>query len=175
MLAAVCTSALVWQQSDAALTDAVDNAGNSWSSARVGIGTDLQLPMFSEVNMAPAHPVARCVTITYTGDVPAAVRIYTTPDSFTGDGADYLDLTVEEGSGGSAGSCAGFVSSSTYTGSLADFVTTHTDFASGVGAFAPTGPASITYRLTVTVRDDETSGQQQRSSAVSFTWEAQNT
>jgi hypothetical protein len=173
VLAAVCTSALVWRQSKAALTDTVDNAGNAWSSAQVGIGTDLQLPMFAEVNMAPSRPIARCVKITYTGDVRAAVRMYTTPGSFTGDGADYFDLTVEEGSGGGAGSCVGFVSSSAVTGSLADFVVAHTDFASGVGAFAPTGPASITYRLTVTVRDDA-NGQQPHSSSASFTWEAQN-
>ena len=69
---------------------------------------DAGAAMFAMPNMAPGASEERCIMVSYTGTLPATVRLYgTTPG--TGPGlAPYLELTVTRGTGGSFGTCAGF-------------------------------------------------------------------
>jgi hypothetical protein len=133
--------------------------------------------MFSAGNMKPGDTVVECITVTYSGSLDASVKLY---GSLTaGDGLDdYLDLTVERGSGGSFGDCTGFSASETVyaPGTLDGFTGTHTSFGTGAGTWSPTGGApddDMTYRFTVTLQDDNNA--QGLTTTATFTWEAQNT
>jgi len=92
----------------------------------------------------------------------------------------YLDVSVVQGSGGTFGSCTGFTplatGSSVYSGTLANFGTTATSFATGLGTWAPTGSAaeSRTFQFTYTVNAAAPNTSQGGTAAIGFTWEAQN-
>jgi len=164
---------LIVTTSRAAFTDTTENAGNSFASGSVIItDDDGGSAMFAATAMTPGEPVIECIALTYSGSlVPADVRMYGVSAGVL---ATYLDTTVEIGSGGSFGDCTGFTASSTlYSGTLANFSATHTDWASGLATFtAPANPTSQTLRFTVDVQNDPAAMTQ--SATATFTWEAQD-
>jgi hypothetical protein len=91
--------------------------------------------------------------------------------------ATYLDTTVDVGTGATGGAstdCTGFtLGSNLHNDTLEAFGTAHTDYASGVGGFTgATNPSTRSYRVTVTLQDNNLA--QGKSASVAFTWEAQN-
>jgi hypothetical protein len=177
LLSLLFVSALVVRTSSSVFSDTTDNAPNQWTAGDVTlIDDDSGSAMFTVSNMKPSTPEVECITVTYQGSLDAGVRLY---GSLTaGDGLDdYLNVTVERGSGGSFGDCSGFSSTETvYTGTIDGFTTTHTDFASGAGTWGPTGGAPddpMTYQFSVTLQDDNAA--QGLTTTATFTWEAQNT
>jgi hypothetical protein len=177
LLSLLFVSALVVRTSSSVFTDTTDNAPNQWTAGDVTlIDDDSGSAMFTVTNMKPSTPEVECITVTYQGSLDASVHLYGTVTA--GDGLeDYLNVTVERGSGGSFGDCTGFSSAETvYTGTIGGLATTHSDFASGAGTWAPTGGApddDMTYRFSVTLQDDNAA--QGLTATATFTWEAQNT
>ncbi|MFN0284913.1 MAG: hypothetical protein ACKVZ6_23410 [Kineosporiaceae bacterium] len=179
-LALVASSALVYQASNAAFTASTSNGSNTWSSGTVLLADDdSSSVMFQATNIKPGSTGIKCINVTYSGTLAGQVRLYVTSPS--GTLGQYLDLAIEEGTGAAGGaslSCSGFSAGSTITAggeTLASFATAHTDFASGVSAWAPTGVSSEarSYRVTYTLQDDNAA--QNKSAAATFTWEARNT
>ena len=176
--AVLLTTALIMTASMAAFSDITDNSGNTWSAGTVVLNDDDGgvSAMFTVGNMAPLDTVIECIVVTYSGSLlPSDVNLYGVSG---GTGLDaYLDLTVEEGTGGQFGDCnfgGGFtpIGPAIFTGTLASFDGLHTDFASGAGAWIPgANPESRTYRFTVTLQDDN--GAQGLGATATFTWEAQ--
>ena len=168
---------LVARVSSAAFSDTTDNTSNSFAAGDVILSdNDSGSAMFAVTNMAPGDGDTECIVVTYEGSLDANVKLYGAVTA--GDGLEtYLDVVIERGSGGTFGDCTGFSSSETvYSGTLAGFAATHTDFGSGAGTWAPSGGApddDMTYRVQVTLQDDN--GAQGLSATASFTWEAQNT
>ncbi len=159
-------------RSQAAFTDTTDSSANSFATGTVVLtDDDSGSAMFSVTNMSPGTPVVECITVTYSGtELPAPVRIY---GSSTGTLDTYLNTTIEVGTGGSFGSCAGFTPTSTlFNNTLANFSTTHTNWASGLATFsAAANPTSRTFRFTVDVQNN--AAAQGDSSTAVFTFEAQ--
>jgi hypothetical protein len=149
--------------STVALVD--DDGGNSPTT-----GTAL----FTANGLAIGGPAAsRCLTVTYTGNVAAAVRMYTTSTSGTLGG--YLNLTVEIGSGGGFAGCTGFAASGTlFSGTLATFITARTDYASGLSTGWTPGVngATATFRITYAVPNDPAAIG--RTAGATLVWEAQD-
>ncbi len=167
------TAAFIVTASIAAFSDTTDNSGNTWSAGTVILtDDDAGSAMFIVSDMAPLATVTECIVVTYSGSLlPADVNLYGVSG---GTGLDvYLDVTVEEGSGGIFGNCAGFTPTSTiFTGTLTSFAATHTNFATGAGAWNPAAnPESRTYRFTVTLQDNNLA--QGLNATATFTWEAQ--
>jgi len=173
-VALALVSLVVMVGSRAAFSDTTSNAANSWSAGTVTItDDDSGSAMFNASAMKPGDTVTECIVVTYSGSlVPADVSLY---GSTGGSGLDaYLDMTVDIGTGGVFGDCIGFSLSSTpFSGTLASFSATHTNFASGVLAWSPAAtPQSRTYRFTLTLQDDNAA--QGLNATATFTWEAQN-
>ena len=166
---------LLFTTSRGAFSASTNNTSNSWAAGTVTISDDdLGSVTFSVTNMKPgvANAVENCIVVTYDGSlVPADVSLYGTSGGGLG---DYLDTTIEVGSGGAFGDCTGFSTSSTiFSGTLTTFGTTHTDFASGLVAWSPSATSeSLTYRFYVELQDDNAA--QGTSASADFTWEAQN-
>ena len=176
--AVLLTTALIMTASMAAFSDTTDNSGNTWSAGTVVL-TDDDGPgsaMFTVGNMAPLDTVIECIVVTYSGSLlPSEVNLYGVSG---GTGLDlYLDLTVEEGTGGQFGDCSfggGFtpIGPAIFTGTLATFASSHFNFGNGAGVWDPAAnPESRTYRFTVTLQDDN--GAQGLGATATFTWEAQ--
>lgn len=168
------TTALILTASFAAFSDTTDNTGNTWSTGTVILtDDDLGGIMFTVTDMAPLATVTNCIVVTYAGTVvPANVELYGVSG---GTGLDlYLDVTIEEGTGGVFNNCTGFSPTATIfaTNTLNNFSSTHTNFATGAGAWAPSAnPESRTYKFTVTLQD--TNLAQGLNATATFTWEAQ--
>jgi len=117
-----------------------------------------------------------CLTVTYTGTVTAPIKLYATSTSDPDALGAQVSLTVEEGSGGTfAGACAGFTSSGTaYNGTFGSFLTTATDYGSGVGSWTADPGTSTTrsYRFTWTLSAGASSALQGKSVSATFVWES---
>jgi hypothetical protein len=132
-----------WQTSSAAFVAQTSNPASGFAAGTVTLSDDdggnspsTGSAMFAVSGLTAAAPAtSRCITVTYTGDVAAPVRAYSTSLSGTGLGT-YLNLTVDVGtaaSGGDYAGCGGFVLGSTlYNGTLAGYAGAYTSYAAGL-------------------------------------------
>lgn len=171
------TSTMVVRTTQAVFAGYTSTPSNSWTTGGASISNDATASaVFSPANdgtLTGGQAVEKCIVVTYVGaTVPATVKLYATA---TGALNGYLNLVVDIGTGGSGGgSCTGFSvgTAGIYSGTVAGFASTATNFGSGVGVWAPVSVNTTrTYRFTVTVQNTP-SAQNVTSSAV-FTWEAQ--
>ena len=171
-LALLASGALVSQASYAAFSATTANPSNTWAAGQVALTDDdggtsptTGTAMFTASKLKPGSTGQKCIVVSSTSTVASTLKLYSTAVSTTNGLSTYLNLTVEEGTGGSfAGGCTGFTAAATdFTGTLAGFGTGATAFGSGVGAFALTGTPTETrsYRFTYSLD-------------AAFTWEAQS-
>lgn len=108
------------------------------------------------------------------------VKLYGTTPATTLALSTYLNLTVTQGTAGTFASCTGFTplatGASVYSGTLLNFSATATNFASGLGSWAPTGtaPETRTYQFVYTLSATAPDTTQGGTAAIGFTWEVQN-
>jgi hypothetical protein len=167
-------SVLVMTSSRAAFVDTTDNTSNQFTAGTVALDDDdAGTVLFNVSNLAPSSPRQNCIRVSYTGSLAANVRMY---GAASGSLAQYLDVTVEVGTGGTFADCTGFSASGgpLYSGTLSNFASTRTNFTNGLAGWnGATNPSNRTYRITVTMQDDNAA--QGLSANADFTWEAQNT
>lgn len=168
--------ALVVVGSRAAFSATTDNTANAWSAGTVVLSDDDSgSAMFNVTAMKPGSTSTKCIVVTYSGTLtPADVKLYGT---VAGSGlATHLTTTVEIGTGGSASSCTGFNAGSTlYSGTLANFGSTYTNWATGLANWSPSStPDSRTFRFTTTLPSGASNAAQGLNASGTFTWEAQN-
>jgi hypothetical protein len=162
------------------------DAGNSFQAGTVTLtDDDSTSAMMTLGGMRPGDGDSACIMVTYTGSLPASVRLLGTT---TGSGlAPFLDLKVTRGTkpAGTFDSCTGFTADATdYAGQGAGVMFNGTldsypdSYAAGVLDPRPaavkmwgTGEAH-TYRFDVTLRDDN--GAQGLTATQTFTWEARS-
>ncbi len=161
-----------------AFSATTSNTGNVFDAGTVTISdNDAGSAMYNITNAKPGGGVQSCIQVTYTGSLDASVSLYGSP---VGPIGQYVDLTIDKGTGmGAFPNCTGFVSQGTvYSGTLGNFASTNTDFASGV----VTNPGvatkwvqndALVYRFTLTLQNDP-AAVGLASGPHSFTWEAQN-
>ena len=172
---------LVLSVSKAAFTDATSNSASVIAAGTVDlVDDDTGSVLFNVPTMIPDQTVVNCIVVTYQGSVanPGAVRLYSGGFTDSGDFATYLNLPIEEGTGGSFGDCTGFVSQNTIEsgGTLTDFGAAHTNYANGAGVWDPAAtPQSKTYRTTFQLDTATPNAEQGESvTALVFTWEVQS-
>jgi hypothetical protein len=166
---------LVWQASHAAFSATTTNDGNSWAAGEVVITSDRATALFQAPDLAPGDSDAQCVRVTYSGTLDADVRLYGAYVDGDSGLASYLEFDVEQGTG-TAANCDDFSpgTAASATGTLADFVTTHTNFANGLGGWNPTPNTTRTYRFSYELPSDVGNDAQGKSAKATFTWEARN-
>jgi hypothetical protein len=161
---------LVWGSSQALFNGKTSNPADAWAAGTVSISDDdAGTALFTASGIMPGDSGAKCINVTYTGTVAADVRMYAT---LTGTGlGPYVDLTVEQGTGGTFASCTSFAAEASTTGTMTAFAAARTDHASGFGTWAPTaGGQSRSYRIVWAVRPDN--GGANKTANLALTWEA---
>jgi predicted ribosomally synthesized peptide with SipW-like signal peptide len=170
-----------------AFSATTQNSGNSFATGTVILtDDDAGTAMLTLANAKPGDSDTSCIIVTYTGTLPANVRLYGTTG---GTGLDqYLDLVVTRGTKAPGGfdSCAGFAADATnYIGAGAGVIYNGTlqgwadNYAAGLVDPTPgtpelwTNPESHTYRFVITVQDNNAA--QGLTATQTFTWEARNT
>ncbi len=174
-------SFLIVTVSRAAFSDTTDNSLSSVTAGTVTLtDDDSGLVLFNIGAMMPGDTSTNCIVVTYSGTVtnPASVEMYSGGYIDSGDLGTYLNVTIEEGTGGSFGSCGAFVLENTIepTGTLASWDTTHTNYATGAGVWDPAStPESKTYRITLEFDAAAPNSEMGESvTALAFTWEVQS-
>jgi predicted ribosomally synthesized peptide with SipW-like signal peptide len=169
------------------LNDTAANPGNTFTSGSVNVtDNDAGTALASFAAGKPGTTASGCVNVTYTGTLPAAVRLYATTTG-TGLGA-YVDLKITRGKftgTPAAASCTGFTADTTDYGNGAGII--YNGLLSSMGATPATGvvdplassPATWAagevhaYKVQVTLRDD--AGGQGKNATTAFSWIATNT
>ncbi|GAA1485060.1 TasA family protein [Brachybacterium fresconis] len=162
------SSLLIWQASYAAFSDTTDNPGSNWEAGKVEItDDDAGAAMFSASALAPGDTGTNDITTTYSGTLDANTKLYGSQSATTNDLAQYIQLEVTE---------TGAEPSTVYTGTLADFSSSHTDYASGIDLGSATGGSdeSVTYEFTYTLSSEAPDSAQGGTAGVDFIWEAQS-
>lgn len=179
--ALVASGVVVSTASYSAFSATTTNPTSNWTAGTVALSDDdSNTALFTVTGLKPTSSGTKCIAVTSTGSLPSTVKLYGTNPSTTNGLATNINLTIEEGTGGGFGSCTGFTPAATngtiYSGTVGGFGTASTNFATGVGNFAPTGAASETrvYRFTYTVPLNVPNTVQGGTAALGFTWEAQN-
>jgi hypothetical protein len=169
---------LVWSASNAAFSGTTDNTANSWAAGTVSLtDDDATAAMFSATNLTPASgTLTKCIVVTYGGSVTAPVKLYTGAAGLTGTGlGTYLDFTIDVGTGGTfAGGCGAFVTGGNiYTGTLANFASTYTNYSNGLATtWSPTGATQTkVFKFSYSVQSSDTA--QGKNCSLPWTWEAQ--
>ena len=181
-LALVASGLVVSQASYSAYSDKTSNPTSSWTSGTVALSDDdSSTALFTATNLRPGSTGEKCIVVTSTGSLPAAVKLYGTGAATTKALSSSLNLTITQGSGGSFGSCTGFTALSSgaavYTGTVADFASAATGYNSGVGSWTTAGGSaseSRTYKISYTLADNAPDSTQGGTASLGFTWEAQN-
>ena len=123
--------------------------------------------------MVPGDSDSGSIVVTYNGDAASVdVEMYATDYTSTDDGApvtpedfgELLNLTVGTTVGGSE----------VYSGTVAGFAASYTDFATGAGTWDAIAPgASRTFYIEVELDPSAGDAHQDGNAGVSFVWEAQ--
>jgi hypothetical protein len=206
---------LVWSASNAAFTAQTANPSNTWTTAAIGLtDDDSSTAMFTLTNLVPGATDYRCITVTYTGNAAVApvVKVYASaltdtpvgpivggvPGTGTSTLGAYIKLKIEEsatgvGPGTFSGTdntgCVGWASTSVLlndaAGTAANFRSTNSAYASGLGTWAAaTGTRrmyKVTYTLDTAVPPGNAAGEtaggyttaQGKTCVLAITWEAQ--
>jgi hypothetical protein len=209
VVAMAVSATLVWNASYAAFSASTGNGGNSWSAGSVAIGNDQSgSAVFSLSGLKPDAATSTlsppptgafagsaattggsaCIKVTYTGTLPADVRVHAALVNAGADGGlgQYLLFAVDVGTDASAGAdlaCATFTTGSYVYGSAANtnvflsgMPTTAAGYAGGLtGWTGATQNSSVWYRLSWLLPADTPNAAQLESTTATFTWEAQNT
>jgi hypothetical protein len=180
--AVILSGALIAGGSYSAFSATTQNPTNNWTTGTVALtDDDSNSAMFTATGLKPGSTGTNCITVTSTGTLASAVKLYATSTA-TGTLAPYITLKVEQGTssganGTSFGSCSNFTSQSTlYTGLASTFSTTYTGYSNGLATWSPTGSGSEykAFRFTYTVDPTLTNTYQGATAGLGFTWEAQN-
>jgi hypothetical protein len=169
----------VSQASYSAFTSTTANPANNWSAGTVKLDNDAATALFTATNLKPGSTGFKCITVTSSGSLASAVKLYATAPATSNALSSSIDLTITQGNGAGA-DCASFTplatGSSVYSGTLAALSTANTNFANGLPTWAPTGAASEarTFKITYTLNAAAPDSTQGGTASVGFTWEAQN-
>lgn len=178
-IAVVAAGALVFQGSNAAFEAETRNAGNVWATGELSLTNDSNgSARFQANNMVPGDTQTKCIKVTSNATVPGTVKFYflnpTPTPSLTGLD-EYIDMSVEEGSGGDFSTCTGFTADgpAIFDNSLYTGATANNSWATAVGDWSATVGSSKTYRLTWTFDADAPDDLQGHDFGIDFEWEMQ--
>jgi len=158
-----------------AFSDTTSNPNNDFAAGTVTIGNNATTPLYSVSNGKPGAASAdHCIKITYSGSLPATVKLYRS--TLSGTLGQYLDVTVTKGTGNQE-DCSDFsAGASAYSGTLqalgADW-TGGQALTNGSGNATWSSGDAVTYRFSAVIQDDN-AAKGLNTGTHSFTWEARN-
>ena len=181
LLAIGAAGALAGFGTFSAFSSSTENPGNTINSGTVALSdNDAGSALYSVSGAKAGTTVDRCITVTYSGDLDADVKLYL-PDA-VGALAQYVDMTVTPGTDAtpSFGDCTGFVADGAplFTGTLQGFRNAHSGWANGLvdnpGSTSKWAQGNtVTYRVQLTVQDDN-NAQGKVTGTHRLMWEARN-
>lgn len=174
--AATLSVAMVAEASFTAYRDTTTGGSGSSVGQVILADDDTGSAAFAASNLVPGASGERCIVVTSDGRLASTVKLYGT-DSRLGPIASHIRLTIVQGSGGTFGSCTGFVpdrtTSTVWDGTLADFGSAATGYATGAGDWRldGTGVEARTFKISYRVSPQAPDSTQGNAATMAFTWE----
>jgi hypothetical protein len=182
-IAIVAAAALVWQSSYAAFTGTTRNSGNNWSTGSVALtDDDAGSARFQATNLVPGSTETKCIAVTANATVPGNVKAYAVNAVTSSAGLEnYVKIIVDHGTGGTFGSCDGFVSEGNSIPEMSlKTLATFSSYANGAGSWGVVpGAQTRSYRITWTfdaagLSQSQLDGLQGAQTGIDFQWELQS-
>ena len=154
-----------------------ESKNSGWEAGTVALSGAPSSVLFNVSNLKPGSTETRCLNVTYTGSLPADVRLYGTTGGAL---APYLKLVVHAGSGAQGGpgaSCTNVIAdgAALHDNTLAAFGAARTNYTTGaVGSTGTTKDSVRSYRLVASLPSDVSGDAAGKSASASSTWEAQS-
>ena len=168
-----------------AFSSQTDNPGNVVTAGTVVLAdNDGGTALYAMTAAKPGESTTSCVKVSYTGSLPATVKILT--PSTIGELGTSVNLKIEAGTQTTSTfpSCTAFTPDSggpLFEGTLAAFAAEHNSFATGVTDFPGTSATkwvsndSVVYRITATLSAAAPESAQGKTTGTHILrWEAQN-
>lgn len=173
--ALVLAGAVVGGASYSAFSATTSTPTNNWSAGTVSLNNDQSSALFNATGLKPGSTDTKYITVTSTGSLASTVKLYGTNAATTNALSSYIDITITEGTG-TATNFTPNSGSPLYTGTLANFASTETNFSNGLTAWQPAGGAaeSRVFKITYGLESTTPNSAQGGTAALAFTWEAQN-
>lgn len=177
IISLLLSSFMILGTSRAAWTATTETSSSSVSAGTLSL-TDDDTPtaLLSVTGLFPGDSESQCIKVTYGSTPnPNVVKVYSTALTDADGLAQWVNLKIEEGDGGSFRDCTGFGSATEIFNDDLAVWAGKTSYANGVGVWDPTGDSeSKTYKLTVTLDVNAPSSVQNDSvTGIEFTWETQ--
>jgi hypothetical protein len=177
-VALLLLATLVTRASTAAFVGQVANDGNYFQLGSLMLEADPVTALFEVSNMLPGETQTRCIEVTYSGTPNAGtVKVYTGGFTDPGGIAQYLDITISEGSTTDTtnGACTGWAAAGTpirATTTLAAFLTQNGSYANGVGTWMPDAEDLVrSYQVAVQLKaSTPETAEGKRLEAFNLTW-----
>lgn len=179
----LASGALVMASSYSAFSAKTDNPASNWAAGTVNLtDDDANAALFTTGtnagNLKPGSTGTKCIVVSSTGSLASQVKLYAKDYGQTKNLGDNLNLKVEEGTGGSFNNCNGFSSEQVVFNDTATALAAKTNFANGVGTWAPAGtttsPVTKTYKVTYQLSANTPDTAQGGTATIALVWEAQN-
>jgi predicted ribosomally synthesized peptide with SipW-like signal peptide len=164
-----------------AFSSTTESPGNRIEAGTVVLSdNDSGSALYDVEGATPGTPIERCITVTYSGDLDADLKLYL-PDA-VGALAPYVDVTVTPGTDPTPAfrDCTGFVADgpAIFDDTLQAFRAAHSGWANGLvdnpgSASAWSQGDSVTYRVRLTIHDDN-AAQGLDTGTHRIMWEARN-
>jgi hypothetical protein len=170
------SGAMMWHSSSAVFSSTTSNAANSWTLGSVTLADDdTGSAMFTATGLTPGATGSNCIAVNYTGNVATTVKLYVSASADASSVAQYITVTVVEGTVGGFGSCGSFIPGTTIINGVALSTVSSTNIAygSGVGTWAPSSSGTKVYKFTYTLSSSVPSAKQSANTTATFQWEAQ--
>ncbi|MDN4645926.1 hypothetical protein [Arthrobacter sp. PsM3] len=179
----------VSQASYSAFSSTVASPASNWTAGTVkiesgainGNGATGGTAMFTATGMKPGSTGSKCITVTSSGSLASAVKLYATDAKTANEFGANVDLVITEGTAPVENSCKDFTAltpaAAPYIGTLADFGAKNTSFGTGFGTWTPAGNGKTEtrgYMITYTMKTGAPNTTQGGTASMGFTWEAQN-
>jgi hypothetical protein len=180
LVALLLLGVLVARASSAAFVGATANDDNAFNLGQLDLTDDAATALFAVNNMLPGQKETRCITVTYTGTPgPGVVKVYTAGFSDLDSIAQYLDITIHQGTGTTTGGgCSGFIPAAEpirATTTLATFASANGTYPTGVGTWNPPATGSTQgYQVEVQLKSSTPETAEGKAlTGFNLTWEVQ--
>jgi hypothetical protein len=172
----LASGGMVLRGTEAAFVSNTNNAGNNWATGSVNLTNSAGSALFTATNMVPGDQINRCIKVTYNGTVATPVKVFVSSLTQTSALAQYLDVTILQGTGTPTADCTTDITGGTnLVGpvTLQTLSTSNSNYTNGLTNWMTlAAPDTRAYKITVKLRTD--AGVPQSASAgVTFNWEVQ--
>jgi len=149
-----------------ALAVSLATAEPAHAASSLVLDNDAAGPLIAAGELVPGPQPSQCVQISYQGATAGdRVGLFA---AVSGSLADYLQVRIDEGTGGVYGDCSGFAGATIFSGTLATFGTTYgTSSTALTTATLSAGSGAVSYEFTFALAD--TNAAQNLSASAWFT------